>query len=61
MVPAQSLTPAVICWADFSAGGSHGHTGIITSGSLQSELTDPDELFYLELSLKLLEQEDEKG
>lgn len=28
---------------------------------LQSELSDPDELFYLELSLKLLEQEEEKG
>lgn len=28
---------------------------------LQSELTDPEELFYLELSLRLLEQEDEKG
>lgn len=28
---------------------------------LQLELTDPDELFYLELSLKLLEREDEKG
>lgn len=27
---------------------------------LQSELTDPDELFYLELSLRLLEQEAEK-
>lgn len=28
---------------------------------LQSELTDPEELFYLELSLKLLEQEDKKS
>lgn len=28
---------------------------------LQSELADPDELFYLELSLRLLEQEDQKG
>lgn len=27
---------------------------------LQSDLTDPEELFYLELSLRLLEQEDEK-
>lgn len=28
---------------------------------LQSELTDPEELFYLELSLRLLEQEDKKS
>lgn len=28
---------------------------------LQSELTDPDELFYLELSLRLLEQEEKKS
>jgi DNA-binding PucR family transcriptional regulator len=27
---------------------------------LQSDLDDPDELFYLELSLRLLEQEEEK-
>ena len=28
---------------------------------LQSELLDPDEIFYLELSFRLLEQEEEKG